>query len=60
MKTAKATAVIVNFTCPDCEQGIMNPETFSYDWTGEDIARAKGKAKCDCGQTLKLGSIRVS
>ena len=57
IKTARMTTQTVTIICPDCDEPISNPVTYSHDWTGEDIARAQRTQNfllCACGTKVRV------
>lgn len=40
MKTAKATPVVFQVTCPACNAGVSGPKSHSFNWDHADVARA--------------------
>lgn len=63
MKTARYYVGSVEITCPECNQGIREPDSESEFWTMEELARHRdaGPFTCpECSTKFKLPNPRNS
>ena len=58
IKTAHIVAFQIQIECPNCDEPIMNPETYGADWTTDALRyylAGAGAIDCsECGATVKL------